>query len=607
MIDNQLAAQLLFNHQLASQEQILSVWQLVTEEKDVGMLLVEKGILSQQTYREMLAYLQSVAPANPAPQEAQAADAVAASAAGRSPGSAHGDMIIEHTAAPSIGDIAPPERDPAIVDFEEENWTPVDEGAPEVRKTSRADHHMRKAMASQAMASQQETDAAAAAEAAAAIIPPNDIGASALAAAVAAADEAHARAAANPATPHMAHAPASPVSPKTHTAPEGHAHGEAAPRVRLTREIRPAANSPKVDVPQGVGPNSTWQELLAFARHHEAADLHLSAGNPILLRRYGALQAATQEPMGQESLRSWVEAALNPEQLAEFDAKGDIELIYTLPHYGRYRVTILKQRRGWDVTARVIPDRIRSMEESGLPESCRDLTKWAQGLVLVTGPVGCGKSTTLATLVDIVNQERHDHIITIEEPIEIIYPPAHCRITQRQIGPHTLGRDAALRAALREDPDIIVISELRDLDTIRLAVSAAETGHLVFGTMNTTNAARTLYRLIDSFPPEEQGIIRNMISESLRGVISQQLLPRKDGSGLLPAFEVLLVNTAVANMIRKDEAHQLATAMLTGKSSGMILLDDSLRTLVDRGLVDPLEAMSRATNPKDFEKYTGRR
>jgi twitching motility protein PilT len=206
-----------------------------------------------------------------------------------------------------------------------------------------------------------------------------------------------------------------------------------------------------------------------------------------------------------------------------------------------------------------------------------------------------------------VNQERHDHIITIEEPIELIFQPAHCRITQRQIGPHTLNHNAALRAALREDPDIIVISELRDLDTIRLAVSAAETGHLVFGTMNTNNAGRTLYRLIDSFPPEEQGIIRNMISESLRGVISQQLLPRKDGQGMVPAYEMLLITQAVANIIRKDEAHQLGTAMLTGKSQGMVLLDDSLRTLIEKGILDPAEAMARATNPKDFEKYTGRR
>jgi twitching motility protein PilT len=209
----------------------------------------------------------------------------------------------------------------------------------------------------------------------------------------------------------------------------------------------------------------------------------------------------------------------------------------------------------------------------------------------------------LAALVDRVNQERHDHIITLEDPIEMIYPSARCRITQRQIGKHTRSQDAALRAALREDPDIIVIAELRDLDTIRLAVSAAETGHLVFATMNTANAARTLFRLVDSFPPEEQGVVRNMISESLRGVISQQLLPRADGSGMVPAFEVLLVTSAVANMIRKEETHQLGTAMLTGKSQGMVILDDSLKALVEKGLVEPREAQARAASPKEFERH----
>jgi twitching motility protein PilT len=602
MIDNQLAAQLLFNHNLATQEQIMEVWPQVTAEKDVGRLLVEKGILSQQTYGEMIAYLRTLAPAQPETQapvpESTLAEA-AASGSARGPGSSHGELIIESASGPGLAALPDAERDPAIVDIEEENWIPApDEEPPEARKTSRAEHALRKRMAEQAAAEQQVLDAAEAN----ARLPAAPAG-NPLAAAVAAAEAAHDRAAAEKAHTRPS-APARPAEP-SHGGPD--AGRDPAPKPRLTPETRPRTDGPKVAVPQAVGPDSTWEELLAFARHHEAADLHLSAGNPILLRRYGALQPATQAPMEQSSLRAWVERALTPGQLGEFEAKGDLEFIYTLPHYGRYRVTLLKQRRGWDVTARVIPDRIRSMEEVGLPESCRELTKWAQGLVLVTGPVGCGKSTTLATLVDMVNQERHDHIITIEDPIEILYPPAHCRITQRQIGPHTLSRDAALRAALREDPDIIVISELRDLDTIRLAVSAAETGHLVFGTMNTNNATRTLSRLIDSFPPEEQGIVRNMISESLRGVISQQLLPRKDGSGVLAAFEVLLVNTAVANMIRKDEIHQLGTAMLTGKSSGMVLLDDSLRFLVERGLVDPLEAMSRAINPKDFEKYAGRR
>jgi twitching motility protein PilT len=540
MIDNQAAAQLLFQHQLATQEQILEVWPHITPEKDVGQLLVERGILPQQTYQELSAYLRTQSEISGA-AGSQIENAAAASHAG----------IALEPSAPPLSSIEPPEQDDSILGFDDENWSAVppdgEEGST-ARKSSRAEHARRKA------------EAAAAA---------------------------------------LQSSPAAPKSAQASPAPS------AAPRNASRKDANVSAGP--ADAPASVGPESTWEELLAFARKFDAADLHLSAGNPILLRRYGALQPVTQTALDQNAMRNWVERALTAEQLAHFEGKGDFELMYTLQGWGRYRVTILKQRRGWDVTARVVPSRIRTFEESGLPEACRELTKWAQGLVLVTGPVGCGKTSTLSTLVEMVNQERHDHVISIEEPIEILYEPAHCRITQRQIGPHTLSRDAALRAALREDPDIIVISELRDLDTIRLAVSAAETGHLVFGTMNTTNAGRTLYRLIDSFPPEEQGIIRNMISESLRGVISQQLVPLKDGSGMIPAYEVLLVNTAVANLIRKDEAHQLHTAMLTGKSSGMVLLDDSLRNLVERGYVDPAAAMARATVPKDFEKYLGRR
>jgi twitching motility protein PilT len=523
MLDNQQAAQLLFSHQLASQEQILACWPFITPEKDVGMLLLEQGIISPQTYQEMAVYLQVNAPP---------------------------DMQADAPSQAGEGQYESPGEE-TFIDLDDANWSAVPEEGdePATRKTSRAEHAFKKASASVSLP--------------------------------------------QPAAVTDAGSPA-PVTPTV-------------PRPSAAPYVREAEADTAVTVPATLGPEASWQELLAYARHHDAADLHISAGNPILLRRYGALQPASAMAMDQTALRKWVARALTHEQMRAFEDKGDLEFIYTLPGWGRYRVTVLKQRRGWDVTARVIPSRIRGFEEAGLPEACRNLTKWAQGLVLVTGPVGCGKTSTLATLVEMVNQERHDHIITIEDPIEILYEPAHCRITQRQLGPHTLSRDAALRAALREDPDIIVISELRDLDTIRLAVSAAETGHLVFGTMNTTNAARTLYRLIDSFPPEEQGIIRNMISESLRGVVSQQLVPRKDGSGMIPAFEVLLINTAVANMIRKDEAHQLHTAMLTGKSSGMVLLDDSLRALVDKGLVDGADAMARATVPKDFEKYGSRK
>jgi twitching motility protein PilT len=556
MIDSQQAAQILFNHQMATQDQIVACWPEITADKDIAMVLVEKGVLSVQTYHELASYMSTlaaashggVAPPSHSPQNIPPTD----------PG-------IESNLPLAAADIAPGGPEPEIQGWEDENWTaaPMEDEAPVVRKTTRNEHNMMKAAASASVPSPEPFIEST---------PP-------VAAAAPAYSDPIPTAAPSPATP--------------------------APRPQAPA-ARPADAAP-IRIPESVGPDTGWNELLAYARHCDAADLHLSAGNPILLRRYGALQAATQAPMEQPSLRAWVQSALTAEQMERFEAKGDLEFIYTLQGFGRYRVTILKQRRGWDVTARVIPARIRSFEEAGLPESCRELTKWAQGLVLVTGPVGCGKSSTLATLVEMVNQERHDHIISIEDPIEIVYQPAHCRITQRQIGPHTLTRDAALRAALREDPDIIVISEMRDLDTIRLAVSAAETGHLVFGTMNTTNAARTLYRLIDSFPPEEQGIIRNMISESLRGVISQQLVPRKDGQGMVPAYEVLLINGAVANMIRKDEAHQLHTAMLTGKSSGMVLLDDSLRGLLDRGLVDVADVIPRATVARDFEKLAGRK
>jgi twitching motility protein PilT len=339
--------------------------------------------------------------------------------------------------------------------------------------------------------------------------------------------------------------------------------------------------------------DKSLNELLAFTRSIDASDLHLSVNNPVIVRRYGVLTKVSADILTPDIIEHRVRSILSDAQHEAFLKTGDLEFIYMPSETGRFRVTVMKQRAGWDLTARCVPRTIRPFEHTGMPEACKTLTKWAQGLVLVTGPACCGKSSSLATLIEMINQTRSEHVITIESPIEFIFEPKRAKITQRQIGRDTADQDAALRAALREDPDIIVVGELRDLATIRLAVSAAETGHLVFATMNTISASRTIYRLIDSFPAEEQGIIRNMVSESLRGVISQQLIRRKDGTGMVAAFEVLIVNSAVANMIRKDEAHQLGSAMITGKAIGMQLLDDSLKSLVSQGLIAPEEASKR--------------
>jgi twitching motility protein PilT len=346
---------------------------------------------------------------------------------------------------------------------------------------------------------------------------------------------------------------------------------------------------------------SSLDQLLHLCRFDDASDLHLSTGSPIVIRKYGSLRSFG-EILTNVHIEKFI-AYLSPLDQKQLKDNGDHELIYTISGSGRCRMTLMKHRAGYDITSRIIANSIRPFNESGLPDHCKSLTKWAQGLVLLTGPVGCGKTTTLSTLVDLVNQERKDHIISIESPVEIVYPNGNCQMTQREVGTHTMSQASALKGALRQDPDILVVSELRDLESIELAVSAAETGHLVFATMNTTNAMRTISRLIDSFPIEKRDIVRAMVSESLRGVISQQLIPKKSGDGVVVAYEVLMVTAPVTNLIRKDELHQLESAMMTGKSQGMILLDDSLQQLVDSKKIAGDEAFYRANNSKRFESY----
>ncbi len=358
----------------------------------------------------------------------------------------------------------------------------------------------------------------------------------------------------------------------------------------------------KIPVPKTLTTNHSLNEILVFARHTDASDIHLSVNNPIVFRKFSFLKSQTQEILSKEKIMRLIEEAFPSNIISEFLKKGDAEFVHVIEGAGRFRITLMKQRFGWDLTARVIPMKIRSFKESGLPESCANLTKWAQGLVLVTGPAACGKTSTLATLIELINQTRHEHIITIESPTEIVYKPEKCQITQRQVNRHSLSQASALRAALREDIDILVVSELRDLETIQLAITAAETGHLVFGTMNTYTASQTVSSLINSFPPEEQAIMTSMISESLRGIICQQLIPRRDGKGVVPCYEVLIIKNAIANMIRVGNIQQIDNSIVTGKAEGMCLFDHSLERLVKDNMIDLKEATARAINPEIFLK-----
>ncbi|MBF0387936.1 MAG: PilT/PilU family type 4a pilus ATPase [Candidatus Omnitrophica bacterium] len=360
-----------------------------------------------------------------------------------------------------------------------------------------------------------------------------------------------------------------------------------------------------VACPASLSTESTLAEILLFARQDGASDVHLSTNAPGNLRKAGALRQVTEGAFTADRLAQMLEQSLPADKWQKVKETGDIEFVHALPGGGRFRMVVNRQRFGWDLTARVIDKEIRTFEASGMPASCQGLTKWAQGLVLVAGPAGCGKSSTLATLVEMVNQTRDDHIITIENPIEIVYTPRKCQISQREVNLHTLSSANALRAALREDPDIIIVSELRDLETIQLAVTAAETGHLVFATMNTNNAAQTITSLIGSFSPDEQPVIRNMVAESLRGVICQQLIPASDGQSVVPAFEVLVMNSAAGAMIKSGRTNQINNVIATGKNEGMVLLDNAMLALVSKGAIKGQEAYRRAINQNLFAQYGG--
>ncbi len=392
-----------------------------------------------------------------------------------------------------------------------------------------------------------------------------------------------------PTAPTPAHAPrpsSEPVAP-------------GAPAVVKMETPARAAAAPMQEVAQAAG-QRTLDRLLAGAVQRGASDLHIHTGAPTLMRRNGQLGPLTQKVVDRAAAEQVIYEILTPEQRERFEETNDLDFAYVVPGIGRFRSSVYRQQRGIDAVFRMIPAEPPTLESLGLPPILAKFTNYHQGLVLCTGPTGCGKTSTLAALVNLINGDRADHILTVEDPIEYVHAPRRCSVNQRQVKKHTESFARALRAALREDPDVIAIGEMRDLETIQLAISAAETGHLVIGTLHTSNAQRTINRIMGVFPPEQQSQIRTMVSESLRAIISQRLVATADGQRRVPALEILVTTPAVSNLIRDEKVFQLRSVMQTGKNVGQLLLDDSLKELVQAGTITKEEARLHAENPALF-------
>jgi twitching motility protein PilT len=345
--------------------------------------------------------------------------------------------------------------------------------------------------------------------------------------------------------------------------------------------------------------------LLQVAIQHQASDLHLRAGMPPLIRVHGRLRPLPEND-GASSDAEALLKILTEAQRQHFEQRHDLDFAYELPGVGRFRANFLQQRQGIGAVFRVIPSHIPSLEELALPQAVFNLVRLEHGLILVTGPTGSGKSTTLAAMIDHINQEYDKHIVTIEDPLEFIHPNKTSLVTQREVGTHTSSFAAALRAVLREDPDIILIGELRDLETIALAMTAAETGHVVFGTLHTRTAASTVDRLIDVFPPDQQGQIRTMLAETLKGVIAQQLLACADRQGRVAAVEMLMGTTALSNLIREGKTYQIPSIIQTGRREGMQTMDQAILELLRAKRITPQEAYRKAIDKETYRQYLER-
>jgi twitching motility protein PilT len=341
-------------------------------------------------------------------------------------------------------------------------------------------------------------------------------------------------------------------------------------------------------------------ELLAFSVKNKASDLHLSAGLPPMIRVHGDVRRINVPAFEHKEVHGMVYDIMNDSQRKVYEETLECDFSFEIPNLARFRVNAFNQNRGAGAVFRTIPSKVLTLEELNAPKIFAEIANQPRGLVLVTGPTGSGKSTTLAAMVNHVNENEYGHILTVEDPIEFVHESKKCLMNQREVGPHTLSFSNALRSALREDPDIILVGEMRDLETIRLAMTAAETGHLVFGTLHTSSAAKTVDRIIDVFPAAEKEMIRAMLSESLRAVISQTLCKTKDGSGRVAAHEIMIGTPAIRNLIREAKVAQMYSSIQTGQALGMQTLDQNLQELVKRNLVSVPEARSKAANKDAF-------